>query len=173
MNREYKSLLENIEKNGLLPAKQNESRVSSPVQQQNIFSADITRPSFGRLTAQSKSAEDIEEIIEIPESKNIFDGFDTDILSNSKFKKIDDKTLKMQVKIARLKTELEEHKKVVESAFLKADKNQYQKLLEIQQRMEAEIQKLVAEYQHRQLISITFSPFVKLFNFIKSYVALR
>ena len=95
------------------------------------------------------------------------------VVIKNEFKKIDDKTLKMQVKIARLQTELEEHKKIVEASFLKADKNQYQKLLEIQQRMEQEIQKLVAEYQHRQLISITFSPFVKLFNFIKSYVVLR
>ena len=172
MEKEYKSLLENIEKNGLLPTKKQPFGSMTTKPQANIFSVN-TPPTFGNLAAQrSLNALPVENI-EISSNKNIFDGFDTDILSNSKFKKIDDKTLKMQVKIARLQTELEEHKKIVEASFLKADKNQYQKLLEIQQRMEQEIQKLVAEYQNRQLISVVFSPFVKLFNFIKSYVVLR
>ena len=49
----------------------------------------------------------------------------------------------------------------------------FQKLLEIQNRMETEIQKLVTEYQRQQLISIVLSPFIKLFNFIQSYVVVK
>ena len=77
------------------------------------------------------------------------------------------------MKITRLKEELIEHKKIVDNAYLKSDRNQYQKLLEIQNRMESEIQKLVAQYQSMQLKSMIFSPFIKLFNFLNNYVVLK
>lgn len=175
MEKNYESLLENINKNGLLPNSmptQQSSKPSSEVNS-NIFSPTFTRPSFGHLTTQPTQNVEIKSGLDILNDTTLLNGFDTDILSNSKFKKIDDTTLKLEVKIARLRAELDEHKKTVESAFLKADKNQYQKLLEIQQKMEAEIQKLVVEYQNRQLKSVVLSPFVKLFNFIKSYVVLK
>lgn len=172
MDNNYRSLIENLDRNGLLPQTQTMA-ANTDLQQvaatgmTNIFSSPTaTPPAFGNLTMSPKI--EIKENVEFVNDSTIIDGFDTDILSNSKFKKIDDKTLKLKVKIARLKTELEEHQKLVQQTFLKTDKIQYQKLLEIQQKMEAEIQRLVAEYQRRQLMSIVFSPFVKLLNFLKS-----
>ena len=181
MNDNQKSLLENIEKNGLLPMQKNNfgnnvlsQKVTSPQQvstlNSNIFSAQTSKPTFGELTVKPKQ---LEIKVTTPPKKHNIDGFDTDILVNSKYRKIDDKTTKLQVKIARLREELEDHKKVVENAYLKADRNQYQKLLEIQTRMESEIQKLVVEYQNQQLKSVIFSPFVKLFQLLQNYVVLK
>lgn len=185
MGNSYHNFLENIDKNGLLPQNTQFGGLSGGLSQAalsqtttqtgaaNIFSqktenaetpTGATFPTFGNLTSSQKERKNNGEFIN---NSAIIDGFDTDILSNSKFKKIDDKTLKLKVKIARLKAELEEHSKLVEQTFLKTDKIQYQKLLEIQKKMEAEIQRLVAEYQHRQLISIVFSPFVKLLHLLK------
>ena len=175
MNENQKNILENIEKNGLLPTQKqvlgnNFASLTTNQTNTNIFSNQIIKPTFGALTVQPKQLE-LKQANVIKQNK--IDGFDTDILVNSKYRKIDDKALKLQVKINRLQKELEEHKKVVENAYLKSDRSQYQKLLEIQTKMETEIQKLVAEYQHQQLKSIVFSPFVKLFNFIQSYVVLK
>ena len=181
MNDNQKSLLENIEKNGLLPMQKNSfgnnvlsQKVTTPQQvstlNSNIFSAQTSKPTFGELTVKPKQ---LEIKVTTPPKKHNIDGFDTDILVNSKYRKIDDKTTKLQVKIARLREELEDHKKVVENAYLKADRNQYQKLLEIQTRMESEIQKLVVEYQNQQLKSVIFSPFVKLFQLLQNYVVLK
>lgn len=175
-----KTILENIEKNGLLPigrqtfgnnvATNNSIKNSSQQNITNIFSNQASKPTFGALTVQPKQAE-LKKLA--PLKKNAIDGFDTDILVNSKYKKIDDKTTKLQLKIARLREELEDHKKIVENAYLKSDRSQYQKLLEIQNRMENEIQKLVAEYQHQQLKSVILSPFVKIFQLLQNYVVLK
>lgn len=180
MNENQRNILENIEKNGLLPTpKQNFGRnvVNNsttpniqPLVSSNIFATQNSKPTFGALTIQPKQAE-LKKLS--PLKKNTIDGFDTDILVNSKYRKIDDKTTKLQMKIARLKEELEDHKKVVENAYLKADRSQYQKLLEIQNRMESEIQKLVVEYQNQQLKSVIFSPFVKLYHLLQNYVVLK
>ncbi len=189
MGNSYHNFLENIDKNGLLPQNTQFGGLSSSLSQSafsqteksstqigatNIFSqsgksaeasTSSAFPAFGNLTGGQKIEHKTNA--QLINDSTIIDGFDTDILSNSKFKKIDDKTLKLKVKIARLKAELEEHSKLVEQTFLKTDKIQYQKLLEIQKKMESEIQRLVAEYQHRQLISIVFSPFVKLLHLLK------
>ena len=180
MNESQRNILENIEKNGLLPTpKQNfEKNVINnsttpniqPLVSSNIFATQNSKPTFGALTIQPKQAE-LKKLSAL--KKNTIDGFDTDILVNSKYRKIDDKTTKLQMKIARLKEELEDHKKVVENAYLKADRSQYQKLLEIQNRMESEIQKLVVEYQNQQLKSVIFSPFVKLYHLLQNYVVLK
>ncbi len=184
MENNYQSLMENLNKNGLLQSFQGEEHTSGEVKTfiapesapsndsgQNIFS---TIP-FGLSVKppQHLQKKEIPEDVEFINDRKLIDGLDTDILCNSKFKRIDDKTLKMKIKIARLKAELEEHKKVVESNFLKADKSHYKKLLEIQAKMEEEIKKLVAEYQHQQLISIVVSPFAKVFSYFKNYVAPR
>ncbi len=170
----YKLFLENIDKNGLLPTNnaKEATAINSQQKNQNFFSITANTP-FGNLThnAPNKNSEKLSDYTN--HSTKAINGFDTDILTNSKFKKIDDTTLKLKIKIARLQAELEEHKKLVESTFLKAERNQYQKLLEIQQKMETELQRLVAEYQHRQLHAIVFSPFTKLFHFIKNYVVLK
>ncbi len=179
MNDNQRNILENIEKNGLLPAQKSNfgqnvviNNATTPNLQPtintNIFSSQGAKPMFGALTVQPKQAE-IRRNATI--KKTAIDGFDSDILANSKYKKIDDKTTKLQLKIARLKEELEDHRKVVENAYLKADRSQYQKLLEIQNKMELEIQKLVAEYQSQQLKSIVFSPFVKLFHLFQKLCA--
>ena len=162
--------LENLSKNGLIKETLHDVSAGNASKNDNLFSGFASTP-FGNLTVSNKKAlSAVEE--EIPHGET-FDGFDTDILSDSKLRKINNTNLQLEVKIARLKAELEEHKKLVESTFLKSDKAHYQKLLEIQKRMETEIQRLVAEYQNRQLKSIVFSPFAKLFHFIKSYIALR
>jgi len=172
MENNYRSLIENLDRNGLLPQNQPSPTVSTNTgmteqsAMTNIFSGSIKPPAFGNLTVSPKI--EIKDNVELINDSTIIDGFDTDILSNSKFKKIDDKTLKLKVKIARLKAELEEHQKLVQQTFLKTDKIQYQKMLEIQHRMESEIQRLVAEYQNRQLMSVVFSPFVKLLHLLKS-----
>lgn len=171
MDNNQKNILENIEKNGLLPSSKQQlgqntafaNSLNTTQVNTNIFSAQTAKPTFGSLTIKPKQAE-FKKNSNL--NKSAINGFDTDILVNSKYKKIDDKSLKLQVKIARLKEELDEHKKIVENAYLKSDRNHYQKLLEIQERMEAEIQKLVAEYQSQQLKSVIFSPFIKLFHFI-------
>ncbi len=181
MNEKQRNILENIEKNGLLPSQKQSfgqnvaiNNATMPNLQattaSNIFSTQSAKPTFGALTIQPKQAE-LKKLTLI--KKSTIDGFDTDILVNSKYRKIDDKTTKLQVKIARLREELEDHKKVVENAYLKADRSQYQKLLEIQNRMEIEIQKLVAEYQNQQLKSVIFSPFIKLFHLLQNYVVLK
>ena len=164
--------LENLDKNGLLQQKKSDSLSGSSG---NFFASVPSASNFGNLTVSAQRAKTISpEYSDIAEiSGETFDGFDTDILSSSEFKKIDDKSLKLKVKIAKLEAELEEHKKLVESTYLKSDKNHYQKMLEIQYKMESELQRLVAEYQNRQLKSIVFSPFVKLFRLIKDYIALR
>lgn len=178
MDNMQRNILENIEKNGLLPTGREtfgrnvvtSNAIASNAQQitnTNIFSNQAPKPTFGALTVQPKQA----ELKKHSPLKNAIDGFDTDILVNSKYRKIDDKATKLQVKIARLKEELEDHKKIVENAYLKADRSQYQKLLEIQTRMESEIQKLVAEYQNQQLKSVIFSPFVKLFHLLQKLCA--
>lgn len=177
MNNNHKIFLENIDKNGLLPSARNSELQknhlqTAPIKNSNIFSQSSIPP-FGNLTVQSSQKTPDLNTLNINQDNSIIDGFDTEILSNSKFHKINDKELKLKIKIARLRLELEEHKKIVESSFLKSDKSHYQKLLEIQQKMEAEIQRLVAEYQSRQLKSIVFSPFAKLFHLLKNYVALR
>lgn len=179
MGNSYHNFLENIDKNGLLPQntriepQRNEfatnifSRNEGNQFTQNTTNTTIS-PSpqtFGNLTASTRT--EMLEHSEFASDNAIIDGFDTDILSNSKFKKIDDRTLKLKIKIARLRAELEEHQKLVQQTFLKTDKIQYQKLLEIQHKMETEIQRLVAEYQNRQLKSIVFSPFVKLLHLLK------
>lgn len=179
MENSYHSFIENLDRNGLLPQSTMQKTQNSalPVNNEfpsstNIFATTQStvsynnHPAFGNLTTSPRV--EIKNDVELINDSNIIDGFDTDILSNSKFKKIDDKTLKLKVKIARLRAELEEHKKLVQQTFLKSDTIQYQKLLEIQQQMETQIQRLVAEYQNRQLRSIVFSPFVKLFNLLKS-----
>lgn len=169
----HRLFLENLDKNGLLQQKGKAAFAEN--NNNNFFASTPNLSSFGHLTVNSVKPKTISpEYSDIEElSGETFDGFDTDILSNSKFKKIDDKQLKLKVKIAKLEAELEEHKKLVESSFLKSDKNHYQKLLEIQYKMESELQRLVAEYQNRQLKSIIFSPFVKLIHFIKDYIALK
>ena len=185
MNKKNIDVLQNIEKNGLLPKKQfgtfvvqtskqtpTQTQIETPIAtvNENIFASQTTKPSFGALTVKPKKA-DLSTFAN--KKKNAIDGFDTDILVNSKYKKIDDKTLKLEMKITKLKEELSEHKKIVDNAYLKSDRNQYQKLLEIQNRMESEIQKLVAQYQSMQLKSMIFTPFVKLFNFLQNYVVLK
>ena len=172
MDNSYRNLIENLDRNGLLPQNQavtantDIQQTLTPSGMTNIFQMPSTNtPAFGNLTLSPKT--EIKNNTDIANNNTNIDGFDTDILSNSKFKKIDDKILKLKVKIARLNAELEEHKKLVQQTFLKTDKMQYQKLLEIQQKMEAEIQRLVAEYQRRQLKSIVFSPFVKLLHLLK------
>lgn len=186
MENNYRSLIENLDKNGLLPTLQDSSSTpESPFLQStpneninnstNIFS---TKP-FGLSVAPRENTSDAApkklspEVEELINDSTIIDGFDTDILCNSKFRKIDDKALRLKLKIARLRAELEEQKKVTEAAFLKSDKNHYQKLVGIQEKMEDEIKKLVAEYQNQQLKSIVVSPFAKVFSYIKNYVALR
>ena len=179
MDKNKIDVLENIEKNGLLPkqtfgtfvAPQLQSSIEQSIKPNtNIFSTQATKPSFGDLTIKPKATElQKQNLIK----KKAIDGFDTDILVDSKYKKTDDETLKLQMKITRLKEELNEHKKIVDNAYLKSDRNQYQKLLEIQNRMESEIQRLVAQYQSMQLKSMIFSPFVKLFNFLHNYVVLK
>ena len=164
-----RNFLEDLNKKGLL-GKGDVLTSTSGASKANLFSGTATLP-FGDLTTSSiKSLSAVE--CELPHGET-FDGFDVDILSSSKLKKIDNTNLQLEVKIARLRAELEEHKKLVESSFLKSDKAHYQKLIEIQKRMETEIQRLVAVYQNQQLKSIVFSPFAKLFNYIKSYIALK
>lgn len=179
MDKNKIDILENIEKNGLLPKQtfgtfvvpQTQTSHDQQIQPTtNIFSTQVTKPSFGDLTIKPKATELQKQNLT---KKKVIDGFDTDILVNSKYKKTDDEILKIQMKITRLKEELIEHKKIVDNAYLKSDRNQYQKLLEIQNRMESEIQKLVAQYQSMQLKSMIFSPFIKLFNFLNNYVVLK
>ena len=94
MNDNQRNILENIEKNGLLPAQKSNfgqnvviNNATTPNLQPtintNIFSSQGSKPMFGALTVQPKQAE-IRRNATI--KKTAIDGFDSDILANSKYK---------------------------------------------------------------------------------------
>lgn len=158
----YHSLIENLNKKGLLNNLKNTTSSS-----ENIFMNNENSSVEMGLDVKKSELRPVNPL----ESKYI-NGLDTDILQNSWIKKIDNKLDKLKIQIAQLSIELDEHKKMRKSAYLKVDKEQYDKILGQENQLKQKIEALSLKYKRQRILSLVINFSAKTFKYFMDKISL-